>query len=286
VAQQAWSEEVSNRVADKLSLARHRIHRSIRRILTEAEREFVNRPSGNSNDLQFDETQVVFIGSAPPRRDIVSTPIVLAGSEATSYRQRVARRLSRQLDEWADNVYDTCSVVLDEEHIAKTPQVIRTCIYDVLLPEIRRELKFYLNAIRHAEKCAGKFDLFWYDDDLLYIYRREREDVEQVAHDLIKRWREKGEEIRSSSVPAEPSPRSRLGDREKKIWKVIQRGSKGPQYCRELDNEKVSPRTRWKRDGCPSTYLAAFYHPDPTWRQRIQNEKSKVHRKALSLQAG
>jgi hypothetical protein len=201
VAQQLWSKKVSNLVAAKLRLARSQIHRSIRRILTEAEREFVNRPSGNSGDLQLDEAQVVFIGSAPPRREIVSTPIVAAGTEATSYRQSVARRLSRQLDEWADQVYDTCLVVLDEEHIAQTPLAKCTCIYDVLLPEIRGERKFYSTAIRHAEKCAGKFDLFWYGDDLLYIYRREREDVEQAAHDLIKRWRDKGDQYAGIGTP-------------------------------------------------------------------------------------
>ena len=71
----------------------------------------------------------------------------------------------------------------------------------------------------------------------------------------------------------------RLTNREKTILEVIQRGSKGLAYCRELDTEGIKcRRTRsWQR--CPTTYPAAYQAGSP-WRHRIQDEKSKILRKA------
>ena len=69
-----------------------------------------------------------------------------------------------------------------------------------------------------------------------------------------------------------------LTEREKKISAVILSGSKGMQYCRELDAAGIKPRRTgsWK-DG-PGTYLGAY--KDKYFRQRVQDEKSKIRRKA------
>lgn len=74
-----------------------------------------------------------------------------------------------------------------------------------------------------------------------------------------------------------PRPTIQLDDHEKKIWPVIQRGSKGPTYCRELENAGVRPRrTKFWKD-CPGNYPAAYR--DPYWRKRVQDEKSRIARK-------
>jgi hypothetical protein len=70
-----------------------------------------------------------------------------------------------------------------------------------------------------------------------------------------------------------------LSEREGKIWAVIRQGSKGLQYCRELDRVGVKPRKSGTWKGCPGTYPAAYQMGDP-WRHRIQDEKSKLRRKA------
>jgi hypothetical protein len=68
-----------------------------------------------------------------------------------------------------------------------------------------------------------------------------------------------------------------LSEREQKIWTVIQRGSKGPIYCRELENAGLKPRrTKFWKD-CPGNYLAAYR--DSRWRKRVQDEKSRIARK-------
>lgn len=68
--------------------------------------------------------------------------------------------------------------------------------------------------------------------------------------------------------------------REQKIWEVIQLGSTGPQYCRELQNANIRlPRTGVWRE-CPAGTYPAAYHLGEPWRHRIQDEKSKVRRKA------
>jgi hypothetical protein len=77
-----------------------------------------------------------------------------------------------------------------------------------------------------------------------------------------------------------PSPVIELTEREKKIWKVIQRGSTGPTYCRELDNAGIEPLRSGIWKVCPSRKYASVYQADEPWRHRIQDEKSKVQRKA------
>jgi len=74
----------------------------------------------------------------------------------------------------------------------------------------------------------------------------------------------------------------KLTDREKNIWLVIQRGARGRQYARELDNAEIAPPKVgvWK-DG-PRKYLAA-YNLGGRWPHRIEDEKSKITRKAKKL---
>lgn len=71
----------------------------------------------------------------------------------------------------------------------------------------------------------------------------------------------------------------KLTDREKKILAVIERGTSGRQYCRELDNAGIAPlRSGVWKDG-PRKYLAAYDLGQP-WRHRIEDEKSKIRCKA------
>jgi hypothetical protein len=82
----------------------------------------------------------------------------------------------------------------------------------------------------------------------------------------------------TASGPTPPNLKPVLTKREEKIWGVIQANSKGAQYCRELHNANLKPRRSWIEQGCPGTYPAAAN--DRKWLQRIQDEKSKVRRKA------
>ena len=75
-------------------------------------------------------------------------------------------------------------------------------------------------------------------------------------------------------------PRQRLSSRERKIWGVIQRGSKGLTYCRELENAGVRPCRKGVWQDCPAGTYPAVYHLGESWPHRIQDEKSKIKRKA------
>jgi hypothetical protein len=75
----------------------------------------------------------------------------------------------------------------------------------------------------------------------------------------------------------------KLTTHEEKIWQIIQTHAKGRGYARALDAADAKPP--WIDLGCPSTYLAAFDQTGGHWRQRLQNEKSKVQAKALALLA-
>ena len=108
----------------------------------------------------------------------------------------------------------------------------------------------------------------------------ERLELELIRRDQAPNPSEdaaKKEPVRNAPKPAvELTERE---NREKKISEVIQRGSKGRTYCRELDNANIQPR----RDGvwrdAPRTYMAAYNQGRP-WRHRIEDEKSKIRRKA------
>lgn len=74
--------------------------------------------------------------------------------------------------------------------------------------------------------------------------------------------------------------KGQLSVREKKIWAVIQRGVIGLQYCRELDSAGIAPLRSGVWKDCPSRKYESAYKEGKPWRHRIQDEKSKVRRKA------
>ena len=71
----------------------------------------------------------------------------------------------------------------------------------------------------------------------------------------------------------------KLTAREENLWNVIQRMSKGRQYCREVDGAGIPIRKTGVWKGAPRTYLAAYDAGKP-WCHRIEDEKFKVKRKA------
>jgi hypothetical protein len=75
----------------------------------------------------------------------------------------------------------------------------------------------------------------------------------------------------------------RLDGREQRIWEVIRRGARGMTYCRELDAARVSPPRKgiWKEG--PRTYAAGYQSRDKRLVHWIQNEKTKIRRKAELL---
>jgi len=72
-----------------------------------------------------------------------------------------------------------------------------------------------------------------------------------------------------------------LSDHERKVCGVIQSGTKGPTYCRELHNAGATPPKEWISKDCPGTYPGAYNHGLP-WTKRIQDEKYRIRRKAES----
>jgi len=96
--------------------------------------------------------------------------------------------------------------------------------------------------------------------------QREREAVENAA--------------KKSGLPlaGQPTPQP-LTNREQKLWEVIQGGTTGLQYCREVDHAGIAPPRKgiWKEG--PRNYEGAYKSSDQL-RHWIQNEKSKIRRKA------
>jgi hypothetical protein len=76
-----------------------------------------------------------------------------------------------------------------------------------------------------------------------------------------------------------PSSKVELTECEENIWTVIQRGSKGRQYCRELDGASIKIRRVGVWKSAPPTYTAA-YDAGKLWRHRIEDEKYKIKKKA------
>ena len=101
------------------------------------------------------------------------------------------------------------------------------------------------------------------------------------------RHRERGTQLHTGSIH-KANPRKEKGrptghswphGSREKILDVIQRGSRGLAYCRELDNANIGPRRLGAWKGAPSTYTAAYQAGKP-WPHRIQDEKSKINKKA------
>ena len=102
-----------------------------------------------------------------------------------------------------------------------------------------------------------------------------------LPEDIMERkqrsFEERIEKLEESKRKAAKS--EQLTDREGKIWEVIQRVAGGRQYCRELDNAKIAPPRKGVWNDGPRKYLAAYDMGKP-WRHRIEDEKSKIRRKA------
>ena len=97
--------------------------------------------------------------------------------------------------------------------------------------------------------------------------------IERVQRSLEERIEKLEESKRKAAKSVQ------LTDRERRIWQVIQRGAKGLQYCRELDSAGIAPLRKGIWKDCPRKYESAYRQGEP-WRHRIQDEKSKVRRKA------
>ena len=91
----------------------------------------------------------------------------------------------------------------------------------------------------------------------------------------------------SETPQAETKPTSQeqkpLTTREEKLWEIIQRGLRGTAYCRDVDAARVSPPRKGIWTGGPRTYIAAYLSRDQRLVHWIQNEKSKIRRKAELL---
>lgn len=74
-----------------------------------------------------------------------------------------------------------------------------------------------------------------------------------------------------------------LSQREKAIWSIIQNGSRGPTYCRELDAAGISPPRKGIWSKGPRTYEGAYKSGDNRLVHWIQDEKSKIRRRAELL---
>jgi hypothetical protein len=115
----------------------------------------------------------------------------------------------------------------------------------------------------------------------------EGELLEKVVKRRIRLRREIEETVAKALRPVENKAADKkhkpLTGREQKIWNAIQRGLKGAQYCRELHNAGVRPRTSWIKAGCPGTYPGAYLFGAP-WRHRIQDEKCDVRKKGEALE--
>jgi hypothetical protein len=88
------------------------------------------------------------------------------------------------------------------------------------------------------------------------------------------------DELLLATVAAKQTAQTaKLTGRERAIWEVIRRGSRGRLYCRELDEAKISPPRKGLWSEAPRKYVAAYDQGHP-WSHRIQDEKCKIRRKA------
>jgi hypothetical protein len=75
----------------------------------------------------------------------------------------------------------------------------------------------------------------------------------------------------------------KLTAREMKILQVIQQDVKGLQYCRELDHASIAPKRTGVWKDAARKYVQT-YCMGALWRHRIEDEKSKILRKARLLE--
>jgi hypothetical protein len=123
-----------------------------------------------------------------------------------------------------------------------------------------------------------------------------REKAEEWSREWRQQWDKELDELagitHATAEPVEPQQSSHaastrekpkrarrrkkriLTRRERDILGVIQLGSKGAKYSRDLESRKISPEPRWIAEGCPATYPEAY--KIPKWRQRLQDEKWRL----------
>ena len=89
--------------------------------------------------------------------------------------------------------------------------------------------------VKQLAEVTWNTKIQWNSRDKAESLRLRAELIEHIS-------REYPEAARKLGLPPieEPIPQ-RLTNRETKIWEVIQRGHKGLQYCREVDNAGVAP---------------------------------------------
>ena len=90
-------------------------------------------------------------------------------------------------------------------------------------------------------------------------------------------------ELKRTGYPPRTKHRSKPGSHEEKVLRVIEDypSLKGLGYCRKLDSLGIGTPTSWRKDGCPSTNVAAYQAcpapENPTdWKKRIRDEKSRL----------
>lgn len=83
--------------------------------------------------------------------------------------------------------------------------------------------------------------------------------------------------------PAVQPATRKLRGHKLKVWRVIQHnpGLRSSAYCRALEKAGVHPPKSFLDDGCPNSYPKA-YLKSQAWRHRINDEKSRITRMALS----
>ena len=111
-------------------------------------------------------------------------------------------------------------------------------------------------------------------------------EVNRLQAEVANRYEIEVRELEYRIVPApavdahrEGKQQKPLTRRELKMWAIIQRGTKGLQYCRELDKAGVAPLRRGAWKDCPRKYESAYLQ-GKLWCHRIEDEKFKVKRKA------
>ena len=136
---------------------------------------------------------------------------------------------------------------------------------------------------RKIQRNMGGDPLQAYRDrrDLIQIICTEYTEVAkklelQSQGSLASNNEEAAQSVESKSTNKQQKP---LTDREQKIWGVIQHGSVGAQYLRELHDAGLRPPKRWVERGCPGTYRGIAAEKS-NWRQSAYDEKCKVRRKA------
>ncbi len=132
-----------------------------------------------------------------------------------------------------------------EPKVAKQEQLIQIRGHQAHLATVRGKINMTREDVAHlsadlAEDLAED-ELYDPKKHLIEMIRR-RADLQLLderrrgLEGAFRAQLPRGAEIGSVSKEQKP-----LNDRDNKILKVIQRGSRGLQYCRELDNANISP---------------------------------------------